>query len=292
MRTVHTVSSLHVLPCPKCWEWFSTKEALEYHLTCHGKDPKYLVCTICKYKLFSQTYKKRRTKNICCGQQTLDEHMKIHLEKYNCDQCGKLFVDSKRLKAHRQHHKEKDQQCHMCERMFRNQFRVNEHIAVKHELKMDHECEKCHRKYPTQYRLNEHTKGVHGPKQFMCDICCKGFKTNHHLNQHNIQVHIAKYPYKCQSEGCNKKFKTSSKQRFHERSHTGDKPYKCDKCEADFLRSDNLKKHMMRHTGETPFTCLKCGKGFIQSSNRNSHSEKCTSSKLSSHSLPTLLPRL
>ena len=152
MKTVHTVSSLHVHPCPTCWEWFSTEETMQYHLSCHGMDPKYLVCTICNYKISAQSYKKRKTH----GQPTLDEHIKIHSEKLSCDQCGKLFVNPSTLKAHHKIHKEKTKQCYICYEMFLKQFQVNEHISVKHEANKIYQCDQCHRNYPSQRRLTRH----------------------------------------------------------------------------------------------------------------------------------------
>ena len=255
-----------------CWEWFSIKETMQYHLSCHCRDPTYLVCTICDYKISAQSYKKRTL-----GQQALDEHIKVHSEKLSYDQCGKLFVDPSRLKSHHKIHKEKTKQCNICSEMFLKQFQVDEHISVKHETNKIHECDRCYRKYQSQRRLTVHIKSVHGTNLFICDICCKGFKNRPHLRNHHRFVHIAEYPYKCQLEGCEKKFKTSTKQRFHERSHTGIKPHKCANCEASFLRSDGLIKHNMTHTGEKPYSCMKCGKGFIQSCNRNSHLDKCVS---------------
>ena len=34
------------------------------------------------------------------------------------------------------------------------------------------------------------------------------------------------------------------------RKHTGDKPFKCDRCERSFSRSDHLSAHQKRHSAE------------------------------------------
>ena len=61
--------------------------------------------------------------------------------------------------------------------------------------------------------------------------------------------------------------------------HTGDKLYKCEKCEKAFTQKFRLKVHIAKHTGDRPFLCLKCGKNFTTRQHLPKHNRLHTSSK-------------
>ncbi len=122
-----------------------------------------------------------------------------------------------------------------------------------------------------------------GDKPFQYDICRRAYTTNSDLTRHkrihkghsNVicvkrhiyrvpahlksleRTHSAEKPFKC--DICKQAFKQQEQLKSHTRTHTGEKPYQCDKA---FSLLCNLKLHKRTHTGEKLYSCDSCGKTF------------------------------
>lgn len=67
------------------------------------------------------------------------------------------------------------------------------------------------------------------------------------------------------------KLLTKKAMKSHARTHTGERPYKCDICSMSFTLAANLYRHRKLHSGDKSYLCHHCGKEFIQNVTLQDH---------------------
>ncbi|XP_029546473.1 zinc finger protein 184-like isoform X2 [Salmo trutta] len=101
-------------------------------------------------------------------------------------------------------------------------------------------------------------------KTLTCHICGKCFKCNWDFKRH-IKTHTWEKPFRCND--CDKFYRQFGHLKRHMRKvhmafHNREKPYRCHVCGKWFNWASSLKRHMRTHTGEKPYFCTECGKCY------------------------------
>lgn len=105
-------------------------------------------------------------------------------------------------------------------------------------------------------------------KLHVCNVCHKTFTKKDKLTRHN-RSHTGEKPFKC--DICGRCFSDSGDLSKHRRIHTGDKRFLCEFCSKGFYRRGDLVIHSRAHTGEKPYKCELCSKHFCRRGDLSSH---------------------
>ena len=193
------------------------------------------------------------------------------VEKFICDDCGKVFDFELFLKRHQSfnHPKEGFLSCHLCTKKV-PRVRMNKHLSTHHDIGitrkckqcdfvstlghlknhiLEHhnekvECDICHEVFKASV-IRQHKRLAHIIGRVKCDLCSMTFRSKWGVRQHIRQVHEREKNLK-QCPHCD--FTTVSKRSYklHVNAHTGEKPYQCPHCEYQVIVKRHLTNHIMK----------------------------------------------
>ncbi|KAJ8704901.1 hypothetical protein PYW08_012221 [Mythimna loreyi] len=158
---------------------------------------------------------------------TLVPHLTAHeasQEARYCVECDKHYPTVTKYRRHLQQSvahahgpRKRDRiPCPACDKIFSRVSYKNNHYRLVHIKKSKHYCELCNKYFANGYGVRKHIMHVHQkvpkPKDKICDLCGRGFSSNRILTNHR-------------------------------RTHTGERPFKCEYCPASFAQSYAMKTH-------------------------------------------------
>nr|XP_033793507.1 zinc finger E-box-binding homeobox 2-like [Geotrypetes seraphini] len=140
-----------------------------------------------------------------------------------------------------------------------NQCRSPEPMALQDGFACLLRCPYCERGYRCQASLNNHVWHNHGRQEtFVCSLCGCMVHCKSHLEQHmtthaapgSVSAHnqhvgdqsTEDRKFKCSE--CGKAFKYKHHLKEHLRIHSGEKPYECPKCKKRFSHSGSYSSHL------------------------------------------------
>jgi len=292
--------------CTICSAVFSSKHDLLVHKYEHaGEKP--FKCAQCerafRYKSGLKTHIRETHSGVGIGVaersgSTAYGHMH-YLQPYGCAVCGikisltKISNLAEHVTQHEDTTLEKPFQCNLCDETFADLEELRMHVKNKKDI----QCKLCGKSYQDYIGLQKHVRDTHSPQNGMCNVCGKGFSSQSYLKTHiervhnkperNLKCHICEKTFGVQRyliihmeshkakkfvcEICGKDYTRNFDMQTHMRSiHTGERPYKCTKCDASFARKNTLDMHQAVHT-RIRYPCTECTKSFTRKSDVQTH---------------------
>ncbi|XP_066252713.1 gastrula zinc finger protein XlCGF26.1-like [Euwallacea similis] len=136
-------------------------------------------------------------------------------------------------------------------------------------------CDICDRTFTDQKYLKKHLKDIHfidstsiqEEKKDICTLCGKRYKNYNNLILH-MRTHSGERPLKC--EICYRTFALPSSLHRHKLIHKA-RQFECNICGKRFNQQSNVNAHTLTHSGEKPHICSTCGKRFTTNTNLEVH---------------------
>ncbi|XP_055851264.1 zinc finger protein 91-like [Episyrphus balteatus] len=218
-------------------------------------------------------------------------HLQRHLpdceRPFQCDypECTRGFVKQREFETHKRSHTgEKPYKCEQCGMSFYTPSHLKRHVKshikllkTKKKLLIKARLEKasCSSDPNDDVEMQEETDES--------EMSSDSESSDESDSSKPKNKPPTEKKHKCPEEGCGEAFRCASLLMRHSLTHSGHKPYKCDKCGKGFMRPDYLTKHLKAHLNNPKFRPFKCNhpdctKRFVKNDELVSHMQTHTQS--------------
>lgn len=255
MRTDHQIVNAYILCCDRKFGRAYAHNHMKYH-----QDPDAFKCDECE-KVYLSQHKLDKHKT--------HAHVKPEMVVYNCEHCGKGFVDKWAFHGHQKSHlapEDRMFKCEHCEYSCNTSTGLVLHVKNWHTRELEHICEVCGKGFTNIYRLRAHMKRSHEEiATEQCDLCHKFYfnvrlhKERMHFNTEEVRCELCPY------QG------TKLKMIVHRnRFHREPEELQCPKCDKVYKTKRSLKEHLNGHLG-IKLQCHFCAVMSTSSGNWHNH---------------------